>query len=231
MGETIELKTRSGERFSGYLARPASGTGPGVVVLQEIFGVNANMRTVCDRLADEGYAALAPDLFWRAAPGIELDAATEAGREQAMGLMKGLDQGGAVEDALIAAEALAALPGATGKIGMVGYCLGGRLAFLTSMRPGIVAAVSYYGMIDSLLDRAGDIQCPVLLHIAEKDHLCPPEAQVAIHAALAQGPVEILDYPGVGHAFARHGSPMRDDASADRADAATLAFLARHLQG
>ncbi len=230
MGDIVELTAADGGIFSGYLASPAAARGPGVVVLQEIFGINDNIRTVCDLLAAAGYAAVAPDLFWRQEPGVVLEPAVESDRARATELMKGLDQQRAVEDVLAAAAMLRTAAGASGRIGVVGYCLGGKLAYLAAARPGIDAAVSYYGVaIQGSLDTASEIGCPLLLHIADEDHLCPPDAQAAIKAALTPLGAEILHYPGVGHAFARHNSPARDEPSAERADRATLDFLARRL--
>jgi carboxymethylenebutenolidase len=225
---TVNLQSAAGS-FSAYLARPDQPNGAGLVILQEIFGVNANMRSVADAFAAAGFNAIVPDLFWRQEPGVELDPATD--RDRATELLKGLDPALAVQDALLAADHVRALDGANGKVGAVGYCLGGKLAYLLAMESGIDAAASYYGVaIQALLDKAQDVQCPTLLHLAEEDHLCPPEAQGQIEAAAAQSDkIEVLRYPGVGHAFARRGSPAFDSDSAERADGATLALLRTNL--
>ena len=228
----VTLRTEAGETFQAYLAVPDQPNGGGVVVLQEIFGINANIRLVADSFAERGYHAIAPDLFWRQRAGVELDPASEQDRETATALMKGLDQSLAVDDALIAAARLRTLPGANGRVGAVGYCLGGKLAYLLSMRPGIDAAASYYGVaIQGALERMAEVRCPLILHIAEQDHLCPPEAQEAIARAAATRPelVTVLRYPDVGHAFARRNGASYDPGSAERADAATLALLADHV--
>lgn len=225
VASTVLLQTENGS-FSAYLARPDRPSGAGVVVLQEIFGVNANMRAVADAFSAAGFNAIVPDLFWRQEPGVDLDPATD--RDHATELMKGLDAELAVADALVAADYLRALDGANGKIGAVGYCLGGKLAFLLAMTSGIDAAVSYYGVaIQAQLDQVGKVKRPLLLHLAEDDHLCPPEAQLAIEqAAAAQaGHIQVLRHPGVGHAFARINSPAYVPASAKVADAATFALL------
>ncbi|SEK00221.1 carboxymethylenebutenolidase [Sphingobium sp. AP50] len=229
---TVTLKTNAGETFGAYLALPSHPNGGSVVVLQEIFGINANIRSVADSFAQAGYAAIAPDLFWRQAAGVELDPSDEASRERATGLMKGLDQKLAVQDALIAADHVRFLPGANGKVGAVGYCLGGKLAYLLAATSGIDAAVSYYGVaIQGALDKMGEVQCPLLLHIAQDDHLCPPDAQAAIASAAEQYPllVSVKVYAGVGHAFARHGSPAFVAQSAELADVATMALLANSV--
>jgi carboxymethylenebutenolidase len=139
-----------------------------------------------------------------------------------------LDQTRAVEDALLAAAHVRSLPAFTGKMGAVGYCLGGKLAYLLAMRAGIDAAVSYYGVgIQAALDQASRLQCRILLHIAGKDPLCPPEAQAAIKQALTPlgNRVSIMDYPDCGHAFARRGGAGYDETAARRADEATHQFL------
>ncbi len=232
VASTVTLGTDAGLPFAAYLATPDRPNGASVVVLQEIFGVNANMRTVADELAAAGFTAIVPDLFWRQQPGVELDPATD--RERATELMKGLDPDLAVQDALLAAVYVRALDGANGKVGAVGYCLGGKLAYLLSMKAGIDAAASYYGVgIQGALDQMGAVRSPLLLHIAQEDQLCPPDAQAAIEQAAGahSDRVTVMRYPGVGHAFARHGSPVFDPQSADRADAATKELLRAHLVG
>lgn len=228
----IDVDLPSGDKMPAYLASPeGEAAASGVVLLQEIFGINANMRAVADDYASRGIVAIVPDLFWRQEPGVELDPSSAADRDRATELMKGMDQPQAVEDALGAAAYLRAMDGGPAKVGAVGYCLGGKLAFLLATRSGIDAAVSYYGVaIQASLDKASDLQAPLLLHIAGEDHLCPPEAQAKIKDALASvEDVTVMDYPGVGHAFARRGGQGYDAASAERADGATAAFLQQHL--
>lgn len=224
----VTLASPTGGSFSAFLATPENPNGGAVVVLQEIFGINANIRSVAESWASEGYYAIAPDLFWRQEPDVELDPASEADRGRATQFLQALDQPLAVQDALVAADHLRSLPRTNGKVGAVGYCLGGKLAYLLSLQPGIAAAVSYYGVaIQSVLGDMTNVRAKLLLHIAEDDHLCPPDAQAAIEkAAAANGDhVTVMRYPGVGHAFARRGGATFDAASADRADAATLALL------
>ncbi|WP_324698859.1 dienelactone hydrolase family protein [Novosphingobium sp. RL4] len=229
---SVSLTAADGGSFTAYLARPSKPNGAAVVVLQEIFGINANIRGIADDFADEGFVAIAPDLFWRQEPNVELNPASESDRERATALLKGLDQQAAVADALVAASYARELPEVTGKVGAVGYCLGGKLAFLLAGEPGIDAAVSYYGvMIQAALDRVPAVRAKLLLHIAEDDHLCPPEAQQAIRVAAdaAADRIEIMSYPGVGHAFARRDSQPFNASAAERADAATLALLRSEL--
>jgi carboxymethylenebutenolidase len=225
----VQLAAEAGKSFSAYLAVPSAPARPAVVLLQEIFGINANMRGIADEYAAEGYIAIAPDLFWRQRPGVQLDPNKPEDREIAMSLMNGLDQTRAVDDALLAATHVRSLPAFAGKMGAVGYCLGGKLAYLLAMRSGIDAAVSYYGVgIHGALDQASGLKCRILLHIGGKDPLCPPEAQAAIKQALTPlgNRVSIMDYPEAGHAFARRGSASYDETAARRADEATHQFLA-----
>ena len=228
----IEVELPLGERMPAYLALPDGRDGrAGVVLLQEIFGINSNMRAIADDYAARGIAAIVPDLFWRQEPDVDLDPSSAADRDRATGLMKGLDQPRAVEDALAAAGHLRLMDEGPTGVAAVGYCLGGKLAFLLATRPGIDAAGSYYGVaIQASLDKAPELRAPLLLHIAMEDHLCPPEAQASIKDAFAPiSNVTIMDYPGVGHAFARNGGQAYDAASAERADAATAEFLRTHL--
>ena len=226
---TIALPTNDGA-CPAYLAMPERANGAAVVVLQEIFGVNANIRAIADDHAAHGYLAIAPDLFWRQRPGVDLDPSDPASRDTAMTLMQDLDQSLAVADAETAARYVRARAG--GKVGAVGYCLGGKLAYFLAMTGAIEAAVSYYGTgIHAALDRADAVACPLLLHVAQEDNLCPPEAQAALRERFEPmgDRVTIEEYAGVGHAFARRGAPTCDTACADRADAETAAFFARHL--
>ncbi len=228
----ITVPTSDGAACPAYLAMPARANGAAIVVLQEIFGVNANIRGIADDYAARGYLAIAPDLFWRQQPGVDLDPSDPAARDAAMALMKDLDQVLAVGDARAAARYVRSLAGDGTKVGAVGYCLGGKLAYFLAMTGDVDAAVSYYGTgIHAALDRADEVACPLLLHVAQEDNLCPPEAQQALRERF--GPmrdrVTIIEHAGVGHAFARRGAPTCDVACADRADGETFAFFTRHL--
>ena len=227
---TVDLP--SGDRMPAYLARPGGpSTGTGVVLLQEIFGVNANMRAIADGHAAKGVTAIVPDLYWRQERDVDLDPAKQADVERGMALMKGMDQDQAARDALDAADHLRGLDRGPTRVGAIGYCIGGKLAYLLSTLSGIEAAVSYYGIaIYAALDMATEVRTPLLLHVAEDDQLCPPDAQARIKAAFAPMPnVEIMTHAGVGHAFARRGGDAYDSAAAERADRATADFLRAHL--
>jgi carboxymethylenebutenolidase len=181
-GKMIDINIRGGGSFKGYLASPASGQGPGVVVIQEIFGVNANIRGIADNLAKEGFFALAPDLFWRQKPGVELDPNIEAEFNEAFKYYQGFDVDKGIEDLNSAMAALRALPGANGKVGCQGYCLGGLLAYLMAARTDVDAAVGYYGVgIDGKLNEASNITKPLMLHIAKADAFVDAAAQASVH--------------------------------------------------
>lgn len=202
----ISIKASDGGEFSGYLALPEGGSGPGLVIAQEIFGVNKVMRLIADRFAEEGYLALVPDLFWRIEPDIDLGY-SEEDWERAFELFNTFDVDKGIADMGAALEALAALPECTGGPGVLGYCLGGKLAYLTACRHAPKAAVGYYGVgIDEHLDESDAIDCPTVLHFAGEDKFVPPEAIAKIERHFADNPrVKIYVYPGVDHAFAREG--------------------------
>ncbi|MBS0277042.1 MAG: dienelactone hydrolase family protein [Proteobacteria bacterium] len=229
-GEDITIKTADGA-MGGYLAKPASGRGPGLVVIQEIFGVNKVMRDLVDGFAARGYFALCPDLFWRIQPGVQLTDKTDAEWKQAFDLMNKFDAGKGIEDIQATIGTLRATDGCTGKVGAVGYCLGGQLAYLTATRTDIDAAVGYYGVnIQNLLGEAGNIKKPLMLHIAAKDEFTPPDAQKKIEDGLKDNPhVTPHVYPQMDHAFARVGGAHYDHANAELANGRTATFFRQHL--
>ena len=225
MGLNTRIRARDGvEEFGGYLAMPPSGKGPGVVVIQEIFGVNDIMRATADWLASEGFVALCPDLFWRIEPGIELTDKTEADWGRAFECFKAFDVPKGMEDVQATIDALRKVDGCTGKVGATGYCLGGLLAYLTMTRTDADAASGYYGVgIADMLGEAGSITGPLILHVPTADGFVPPEQQQAMHSALdGHEHVTLYDYEGQDHAFARPGGEHYDKAAADLANARTL---------
>jgi carboxymethylenebutenolidase len=226
---TLEAADGSGS-FRGYLATPASGKGPGLVLAQEIFGVNATMQQVADYYAEEGYTVLVPDLFWRQEPNVELGY-SEADWQRAFGYYQGFDEAKGVEDIQAAVSALRARPEALGTVGVLGFCLGGKLAYLAACRTDADVAVGYYGVgIEKALDEAGKIRARLVLHIAEQDKFCPPQARAAILAALSgRERVELYVYPGVDHAFARQGGEHFHKPSALMAHQRSVAALRGEL--
>ncbi|MCX7933025.1 MAG: dienelactone hydrolase family protein [Rhodovarius sp.] len=232
MGEITIQATDGAGSFKAYLAEPARKPAGAVVMIQEIFGVNRTMRALSDWVAAMGFFALAPDLFWRQEAGVELDPdAGQAQWDRAFALMKGMDQAKAIEDLKATVAAARALPGCNGKVGTMGYCLGGRLAFLMALESDAQCHVSYYGVgLEGLVGQAGRITAPTLLHIAERDRFVPPEAQAAIRAALAGHPhCTVMVHPGVDHAFARVGAHSYDARAATIANGRSAELLARTL--
>ena len=229
MGETRSIKTRDGGQMNAYVARPASGQAPAVVVIQEIFGVNKVMRDITDGLAAEGYLAICPDLFWRIEPGIDITDQSEAEWKKAFELFNAFEVDKGVED--IAATIDAIRGESTGKVGAVGFCLGGQLAYLTAARTNANASVSYYGVgIENRLGEASNISTPLLMHIAEEDQFVPKAAQQVILQALKNHPlVQIHTYPGRDHAFARKGGEHYHKADAETANRRTADFFKRNL--
>lgn len=227
-GKTITIKGPDGE-FSGYLATPASGTGPGVVVIQEIFGVNKVMRDVADDLAAQGFVALCPDLFWRIEPGIDITDQTDAEWARAFELFGLFKSDTGLVDIKATIDTLRPLT--TGKVGAVGYCLGGLMAYLTGCHTDVDASVGFYGVaINTRLDDAKSIKKPLMLHIAGKDEFVNPEAQAEMHKGLADNAhVTLHDYPDCDHAFARVGGKHYDKQAATDANDRTLAFFKKHL--
>ncbi len=230
MGERIEVKALDGSgSFGGYLALPAGGNGPGIVVVQEIFGVNAGIRQMCDEWASKGYVAFAPDLFWRIEPGIELSDHVEPELQRAFQLFGQFDVDKGILD--IEASIRAVRERSTGKVGVVGYCLGGLLAYLTATRTDSDATVSYYGVgIHDRLNESHAIAKPLILHIAKQDKFVDPAAQAKIHEGLAgNAHVALYDYDA-DHAFARVDGTDRVESCAQEANARTEAFFAEHLK-
>jgi carboxymethylenebutenolidase len=224
----IDIRAKDGGTFRAYAARPARGSGPGIVILQEIFGVNANLRRVCDALAEEGYVAIAPDLFWRIEPGVDLDY-SDAGRDKGLALKSRMNMELAADDVDSAAAALRRLPETAGKIGAVGYCLGGLLAFVAAARGTVDCAVSYYGVgIETRLDLAPALRVPMTLHYGTDDSHIPPAAIEATRKALADCPgVAFHPYEGCKHGFAGPDRPAFDAPNAAMAHSRTIAALKR----
>lgn len=230
MPETVSIAAPDGAgTIPAYVARPDGPVRAAILVIPEIFGINPGIRQKADTWAKAGYLAVAPDIFWRFAPGVELNPDIEAELQEAFGYFGQYDPDLGVRD-LAAVIAWARGQGAA-KVGCAGYCLGGRLAYMLATRTDIDAAVGYYGvMIDQMLEEAARITHPLMLHIPTADHFVGPEAQAAIHAGLGGNPLVTLhDYPGLDHGFAAEMGNRRDEAGATLADSRTAAFLREHL--
>ena len=218
--------------FAAYVAMPKQTPAGAVVMIQEIFGVNATMRKLSDWVAEMGFIAVSPDLFWRQKAGVQLD--PDAGQQQwdkAFALMKGMDQDKAIEDLKATVAHARRMQGANGKVGTMGFCLGGRLAYMMAARSDADCNISYYGVgLEGLLGESGNIKSPTILHIAEKDKFVPPEAQAKILDGLkGHKQVACYVYPGVDHAFARMGGHAWDARAATIANGRTAELLARVL--
>ncbi|MGH8788699.1 MAG: dienelactone hydrolase family protein [Cupriavidus necator] len=227
MGEYTSIDVPDGN-FRAYLARPTSAaSGKAIVVIQEIFGINDDMRATCDHFAQQGFTAICPDLYWRQEPNVELTDKSDAEWQKALALYQAFDVDAGVGDLDATIQFTRRLDGITGGVGTVGYCLGGLLAFLTAVRTNAEAAVSYYGVgIDKHLGEAATFTTPLLMHIAEEDEFVPPEARARIVAALSdKSNVEIHTYPGCMHAFARNQGVHYVAEAAERANARTLSFF------
>jgi len=219
--------------FSAYVATPDTDViAPVVIAVQEIFGVNANMREICDALAKQGFIAMCPDLFWRQEPGIDLTDESQAEWDKAFELYQGFDVDKGIEDIAATITTARKLSGTNGKVGAVGYCLGGLLAYLTATRTDIDAAVGFYGVgIQDMLGEAISIKAPLILHIAEEDQFVEGAAQQRMHETLdSYSQVTLYDYEKVDHAFAREGGKHYDKVSANLANGRTLSFLDVHLE-
>jgi carboxymethylenebutenolidase len=230
MGEHITITTVAGA-FSAYLARPSASPAPAVVVLHEVFGVNADMRQTCEELASRGFIAVCPDLFWRQTPGTDLGVTSEADWHAGLALYEAYDRNIGVSDIIETMSVARDLEGSSGKVAVMGYCLGGLMTFLTAARATVDAAVEFHGAdTEKYLDEAPAISAPMMVHLAEEDEFISKEAQADIRAALETRPnVEIFSYPGCHHAFSRHGGAHYDAAAAAKANARTWAFLKAHL--
>jgi carboxymethylenebutenolidase len=227
----ITVKSRGGT-FSAYIARPKTSPASAVVVLQELFGVNADIRKHCDDLAEQGYLAVAPDLFWRQEPGVDLNVTTEADWQHGLRLYSAYDRDAGVADVRDTIEAVRHLPECNGKVALLGYCLGALMVFMTAVRNArLDAAVWYHGAdTDKYLGEADGLHAPLLMHVAEEDEFISKAAQAAIEAVLARkASVTIYTNPGQSHAFSRHNGKHYNAAAAHLADGRTSEFLRAYL--
>jgi carboxymethylenebutenolidase len=218
--------------FAAYLAVPANTPAPGIVVAQEIFGVNQVMRDVCDWLAGAGFLACCPDIFWRIEPGIQLTDQSEAEWARAFELFKAFDVDKGIVDLKACLAHVRGHEVCTGKAGAIGYCLGGKLAYLMAARSDADCSVGYYGVgLDELLDEAKNIHKPLMLHIAGEDGFVPKPAQEKITAALSgRAGITLHHYPAQDHAFARIGGEHYDKKAAESANRRSLDFFQENLR-
>lgn len=227
----ITIPAKDGGSFTAYLAVPKKTPAPAIVVIQEIFGVNAEMRAKCDELARQGFLAICPDIFWRMEPGVQLTDKTDAEWQKAFDFYKRFDVNKGIEDLRAVVHTIKGHAQSTGKVGCVGYCLGGKLAYLMAARTKIDCSAGYYGVeLDKFLGEAKNIQKPLMLHTAEKDQFVPQQTQKIIKDGLKNNPhITVHSYPGVEHAFARGQGQHYDEKAAQVANARTLAFFKSNL--
>lgn len=223
----LEVTASDGLRFKANFSMP-SGTGrAGVVVMHHIFGVNAEIRGITDSLAQDGYLAVSPDLYWRVQPGQELDPRVDF--ERAIKLERALDYAQVIDDLNAIVDALRAHPACNGRVASLGYCLGGCLAVLMAARGRTDCDVGYFPVrAEEYLDDAAKVKKPLLMHFPEMDDHVAPEARQAVKAAL-QGRAEIYSYADANHGFTREGGKYYHAVAAKLAAERTSAFLKRNL--
>jgi carboxymethylenebutenolidase len=230
LDDRIKIEGRDGT-FIAFIARPEVSPAPAVIVLQEVFGVNADIREHCAELAEQGFLAVAPDLYWRQEPGVDLNAQSDSDWQHAVQLYQAYDRNAGAKDIEDAVRAVAKLLECTGKVGLLGYCFGGLMVFLTAARSDVDAGVAFHGGdTEKYLDEVDNLNAPLLMHLADEDEFISKDAQAAIKAALAIKPnATVYSYPGQYHAFSRHNGAHYNAEAAATANMRTYDFLRRHL--
>ena len=229
-GQWVDIKAHDGGSFGAYVSTPPTGSGPGIVLIQEIWGVNQHIRDVADMYAMDGFTVFAPDVFWRQQPRVDLNY-NEVDNPKAFAFMGGLDRPNAALDLAGTAAALRAHAAVKGKIASVGYCMGGALSFVCAANGIVDASVCYYGGgIHTMLDRVPEIKVPMLMHFAEQDAHIPMSAVESVQAAFkGRDDVRIDVYPGVDHGFNCWGRAIYNQKAAALAHGRSLAFLAKSI--
>lgn len=213
-----------------YVAKPAGAARGAIIVIQEIFGVNEGIRQKADDWAAKGYLAVAPDVFWRQEPGLELDPDVPEEFQRGIAVMMKHDFDAGIQDVEAVIHWIRRDQGVA-KVGLVGFCMGGRIAYMAATRTDVDASVGYYGVaIDKMLGESHAIAKPLLLHVPTADGFVPAEAQKAMHEGLDDNAhVTIHDYEGLDHGFADTFGARRNEAGAKLADERTEAFFAQHV--
>jgi carboxymethylenebutenolidase len=230
MKDRITIEGRDGT-FGGYISRPKTLPAPAVVVLHEVFGVNSDIHKTCDELAEQGFIAVAPDLFWCQEPGVDLSVTSEPDWQHGLRLYQAYDRDAGARDVKDTANVAAKLPECIGRVAVLGYCLGGLMTFLTAARYGVDAAVVYHGGdTEKYLGEVNGLDAPLLMHLAEEDEFISKAAQTEIKKALASKPnATVYSYPGQYHAFSRHNGTHYNAAAAALANGRTTEFLHQQL--
>jgi carboxymethylenebutenolidase len=231
MEKQISVESPDGT-FHAYIARPDNLPAPAVVVLHEVFGVNADIRATCNELAAQGYIAIAPDLFWRQEPAVDLDVRSEADWQHGLQLYGVFSRDVGARDVMETVRTAIELEESTGKVALLGYCLGGLMVFITAARYEVDAAVAYHGGdTEKYLGEVGGLQAPLLMHVGEEDEFISKAAQAQIKAALAKKlNATVYTYPGQRHAFSRHNGAHYNAAAATLANERTSQFLSQYLR-
>ncbi|MGI4799642.1 MAG: dienelactone hydrolase family protein [Janthinobacterium lividum] len=203
---TIPAADDAGQ-FDAFVVQASDRPAGVVVLIQEIFGVNDSMKETARQVAEQGYHVIVPDLFWRLQPGIDLTDKTEAEFKQALAYMKQFDQAKGIADLKATVAYARTMDGSNGKVGTMGYCLGGRLAMMMATDSDSDVNISYYGVgLDGLLGGLDHVAAPLLIHIADEDGFFPAEGRAkVVEAAKARPHVHAYTYPKADHAFARVG--------------------------
>jgi carboxymethylenebutenolidase len=230
MKDCITIEGQDGA-FGAHIARPKTLPAPAVVVLHEVFGVNADIRKTCDELAQQGLIAVAPDLFWRQEPGVDLSVTSEPDWQHGLRLNEAYDRDAGVRDVKDTANIMAKLPECSGRVAILGYCLGGLMTFLTAARYRVDAAIAYHGGdTEKYLHEVKDLDAPLLMHLGEQDEFISKPAQAAIKSALASKTnATVYSYPGQYHAFTRHNGAHYNAEAAALANRRTSEFLRQQL--
>ena len=231
MSTNTQIPTLDGsDKLPAYVARPDGTPRGAIIVIQEVFGVEKGIRKKCDDWASKGYLAVAPDVFWRQKPGVELDADVPEEFQQAIELMMNHDMDLGIRDIEAVIHWIRRDQGIA-KVGLVGFCMGGKIAYMAAARTDVDASVGYYGVgINEMLNESHAIANPLLLHVPTADGFVPPEAQKAMHEGLdGNAHVTIYDYEGLDHGFAAEIGSRRDEEGAELADKRTVDFFARHV--
>lgn len=229
MADFISLSARDGAgQFTAYAVEPSTKPTAAIVIIQEVFGVNPNIRRICHRWGEDGYLTIAPDLFWRLQAGVELNREIPEELAVALDLMRRFDAPKGLEDIAVAIDYARQR---VAKVGVLGFCLGGRLAYLSATRGDPDAGVLFYGNIEDLMGLASSLTTPFQAHFAGDDHVIPQRAVETVRKGLShKRNVSIFEYPGVEHGFAGEFGPRRNVSAAELANDRARHFFREHLR-